>query len=84
MRAPTNISAVWLEIFRAQRPVRYAEIAAGLPELAHTQRGPALKAAYQLGYLERTGTHGKYLYSVTPRCFVSPGIPVLEILEATA
>lgn len=83
-REATNISAVWLEILRAQRPVKYADIAAALPELSHNQRAPALKAAFQLGYLERAGEPRQYEYSVTPRCTVPPGVPVLEILEATA
>ncbi len=80
----TNISAVWLAIYRAQQPVPYARIAADLSELSHNQRAPALKAAYQLGYLERTGTRRAYEYSVTPKCTVPPGVMVLEVLEGAA
>lgn len=82
-REATTVSTVWLEILRAKRPVRYADIAAALPELSHNQRAPALKIAFRLGYLERTGTHRKYEYSVTPRCTAPPGVPLFEILEAT-
>lgn len=80
----TVVSTVWLTIYRAQRPLRYAEIAANLSELSHNQRAPALKVAYRLGYLERTGTHRAYEYAVTPKCNVPPGIRVLEVLEGAA
>jgi hypothetical protein len=79
----TNVSAVWLELLRAQRPMKYAELAQALPELSHNQRAPALKVAFQLGYLERTGKHRDYEYSVTPRCTIPPGVPIFEVLEAT-
>lgn len=80
----TLMSTVWLAILRAGEPVKYADIAKALPELSHNQRAPALKAAYQLGYLERWGKVRDYTYAVTPRCTVPPGVPVLEILEAVA
>jgi hypothetical protein len=81
--ATTIVSTVWLEILRAQRPVRYAEIAKRLPELEHNRRATALNVAFRLGYLERAGDHRAYEYSVTPRCTVPPGVPVFEVLEAT-
>lgn len=84
MRAPTLVSAVWIELLRAQRPLRYADLVQALPELSHGQRGPALNIAYRLGYIERTGIPGYYEYAVTPRCSVPPGVPVVEIMEATA
>lgn len=78
------VNTVWLEILRAQRPVKYADIAKALPELSHNQRAPALNVAHRLGYLERQGKPRDYSYSVTPRCTVPPGVPIVEILEATA
>jgi predicted MarR family transcription regulator len=80
----TNINTVWIELLRAQQPMRYADIAAALPELSHNQRAPALKAAFQLGYIERTGQRRAYTYAVTPRCNIPPGVQVREILEATS
>lgn len=80
----TLVSTVWLEILRARRPVQYAEIARSLPELTHNQRAPALNVAHRLGYLERAGRPRAYTYNVTPRCTVPPGVPIVEILEATA
>jgi len=79
----TVLSTVWLEVLRARRPVRYAEITRALPELSHNQRGPALTLAHRLGYLEREGRPRAYSYRVTPRCTVPPGVPIVEILEAT-
>lgn len=84
MAAATLVSTVWISILRAQRPLCYADIAAALPELSHNQRAPALKVAYQLGYIEREGRHRAYTYAVTPRCNIPPGVQVREILEATA
>jgi predicted MarR family transcription regulator len=81
--AATLVNTVWIELLRAQRPMQYADIAAALPELSHNQRAPALKVAFQLGYIERTGQHRSYTYAVTPRCNVPPGVQVREILEAT-
>lgn len=75
----TNVSAVWLEILRAQRPMRTAEI---LPEFDRL-RYSALNTAYRLGYLERTGRPKHYEYRVTARCTVPPGVPLYEVLEAT-
>jgi hypothetical protein len=80
----TLVSTVWLPIWRAQRPLKYAEIAQALPELSHNQRAPALNVAYRLGYIERQGKPRDYSYAVTPRCTVPPGVPILEILEAAA
>lgn len=84
MAAATNVSAVWLELLRAQRPMRYAEIAAALPELPHAARATALNIAFRLGYLTRVGEHRAYEYAVTPACNVPPGIPLVEVMEATA
>jgi hypothetical protein len=81
--ASTLVSTVWIAILRAQAPVRYADICAALPELSHNQRAPALTVSYRLGYIERTGAKHSYVYSITPRCTVPPGIEVREILEAT-
>ncbi|MDQ0035908.1 hypothetical protein J2W30_003681 [Variovorax boronicumulans] len=81
--ASTLVSTVWIEILRAQRPVRYAYLVEHLPELSHNQRGPALHVGFRLGYLERTGKRKSYEYSISPRCTVPPGIEVREILEAT-
>ncbi len=80
----TTVSTVWLELLRAKRPMRYAQIAQALPELSHNQRCPALNAAYRLGYLERHGKPRAYEYSVTPRCTVPPGVMVLDVIEAAA
>lgn len=81
--ASTLVSIMWIEILRAQRPVRYAYLSAATPELSHNQRAPALNVAFRLGYLERSGTRHHYEYSISPRCTVPPGIEVREILEAT-
>lgn len=78
----TIVSTVWLELLRAQRPLRYAEIAKRLPELRHNRRATALNIAFRLGYLERVGTNRDYEYSITPRCTVPPGVPLVEVLEA--
>lgn len=80
----TLVSTVWLEILRARRPVQYADIARSLPDLSHNQRAPALNVAFRLGYIERAGLPRAYTYNVTPRCTVPPGVPIVEILEATA
>lgn len=80
----TNVSTVWLELLRAQRPMRYAEIAQALPELPHNRRATSLNVAYRLGYIERNGSPRAYTYSVTPRCNVPPGVPLVEIMEATS
>lgn len=77
------VSTVWLELLRAQQPMRYADLAKALPELSHNQRGPVLNVAFRLGYIEREGSPRDYTYSVTPRCTVPPGVPIVEILEAT-
>lgn len=81
--ALSRIGAVWRVALQAGRPVKYADIAAALPELTHSQRGPALHVAHRLGYLERSGKPQDYSYTVTPRCTVPPGVPIVEILEAT-
>lgn len=83
MMNTTNVSTVWLELLRAQRPLRYAEIAERLPEMTHNHRAVSLNVAFRLGYLERSGGIRKYQYSVTPRCVVPHGIPLHELLEAT-
>jgi hypothetical protein len=80
----TTISAVWLTIYRAQRPLRYNEITQELSEMSHAQRGPALHAAFRLGYLQRTGAPRAYEYAVTPNCTVPPGVRVLDVLEPAA
>ena len=83
-RAITVISTVWLEILRAQgRPMKYADLARALPELPHGLRSRALTVGYRLGYLTRAGRK-PYEYCVTPGCNVPPGVPLYEVLEATA
>ena len=79
----TNVSTVWLEVLRAGRPMKYADIAAALPELSHNNRSTSLNVAHRLGYLQRFGPKRGYVYVVTPRCTVPPGVPLLEVLEAT-
>ena len=79
-REVTTVSAVWLEILRAQRPMRTAEI---LPEFDRL-RYSALNTAYRLGYVERTGKAKAFEYRVTPACNVPPGVPLFEVLEATS
>lgn len=81
--AHTLVSTVWVAILRARRPVAYADIRLALPELSHNQRAPALNVAYRLGYIERSGARHSYVYSITPRCTVPPGVEVREILEET-
>lgn len=80
----THVSAIWLEILRAHRPMKYAELIEAVPELSHAQRGRALSTAFRLGYIERDGSRRNYTYSVTPRCTVPTGVPVVEIMEATS
>lgn len=79
-RELTTVSTVWLELLRAQRPMKLPEI---LPELDKL-RYSALRLGYQLGYFERTGKRHHYEYRVTPACTVPPGVPIHEILEATS
>lgn len=78
------VSTVWTAILQAQRPLKYSELRAMLPQLTDAQRGPALNVAYRLGYIEREGEPLYYRYSVTPRCNIPPGVQVLEVMEATA
>lgn len=78
------VSAVWKAILRAQKPLTLREAAEVLPNLTHGQLAPSLCVAYRLGYIERAGEKYSYLYSVTPRCNVPPGVQVIEIMEATA
>lgn len=84
MSNATVVSAIWRSILRAQRPIRYADVAELHPGLSNTQRAVSLNVAYRLGYIERTGKRGSYQYAVTPRCCIPHGVQVLEILEATA
>lgn len=75
----TTVSAVWLDLLSAQRPMKTAEIT---PEW-NSKRYSALNTAYRLGYVERTGRPKHYEYRVTARCTVPPGVPVHLVLEAT-
>lgn len=84
MKPASLINTIWLALLQAQRPLVHAEIRAALPELSDGQRGPALNAAFRLGYIEREGEHRAYSYRVTPRCNVPPGIQVREVLEAVS
>lgn len=79
----TNVSTVWLEVLRAGRPVKYADVAKALPELSHNNRSTSLNIAHRLGYLTRAGRPREYVYNVTPRCTVPPGVELVDVLEAT-
>ena len=81
-REITVISTVWLEILRAQGPMKYADLARALPELPHGLRSRALTVGYRLGYQTRAGRK-PYEYRVTPGCNVPTGVPLYEVLEAT-
>lgn len=83
-RQGTVVSTVWLEILRAGRPVKYADVAKALPELPHSNRSMALNIGHRLGYLTRAGSSGSYEYNITPACTVPPGVPLVEVLEATS
>lgn len=78
-RELTTVGKVWLDILRSHRSMRTAEIA---PEFA-SARYVALHTAYRLGYVERTGKARNFEYRVTPHCNVPPGLPLLDVLEAT-
>lgn len=80
----TRVGAVWRTILKAQRPLRYADIAEAHPEMTNGQRSVVLNVAYRLGYVERAGEPRAFTYAVTPRCNVPHGVQLVEILEATA
>lgn len=84
MREPTNIATVWISLLRADRPLTYREVGEALPEMSMNHRSVSLHTAHRLGYIERQGKRRDYRYCVTPRCTVPPGVPIVEILEATS
>ena len=84
MDLQTDVSAVWIALLRAQRPLACRDMGEVLAEFPLTKRWTSLKQGYRRGYFERSGMPRSYLYSVTPRCTVPAGVSVAEILEATA
>ena len=80
----TLVSTVWMALLRAQRPMRQGEIAKELSVAPPGRISTPIYWAYRFGYIERSGTEGKYEYTVTPRCNIPPGVQVLEVMEATA
>jgi hypothetical protein len=82
-REYTAVNLIWLEMLRAQRPMKLPDLEGVAAELPMAKRYSALNTAFRLGYVERTGKPRQYEYRVTARCTVPPGVPILEILEAT-